>query len=280
MTLLSELIEKGSAHPDVEVEEFGDFKRCSAHGVKIDVDDVTVPEGIDEIGFIAEFSDGEFSEETIDIVISAIMSEVDTTIEIPAAADVQDPRHIVATASSMDCSLALLPPEDTSDEAFDAFIERVLEFARAYVSQGNMSRRILPISSYLEYLFIEVLKPDLATEYSPVDPQVVSQYHGVVTVERADAMKAKLRSVFHEAYGGEDGFRQFALSLMGAIYDRIEEDCAQSAEMNTASNAGDHPDQKGESPQTASSSTETDSGVSSSSDGGSSSVSSGVSGGD
>lgn len=239
MTLLSELIEKGSAHPDVETEEFGGVKRVSAHGVVIDVDDVTPPEGLHEIGFVGVIEDGEFSETTLDVVISAIMAEIDVTVEIPGSAEISDPRHMLATASSMGCSLALLPP-DTSDEAsFDAFVERVLEFAQAYVRQANMSQRLLPVSSYLEYLFIEVLNPEMAKTFAPVDPQVVSQFHEVVTVERADALKAKLRAVFHEAYGGEEEFRKFALSLMSAVYNRVEENCADEAKRMSEASAED-----------------------------------------
>jgi hypothetical protein len=240
MTLLSELIEKGSAHPNVEIVEFDGVKRASAHGVVIDVDDVTPPEGLHEIGFVGVIEDGEFSETTLDVVISAIMAEIDVTVEIPGSAEISDPRHMLATASSMGCSLALLPPESSDDGSFDAFVDRVLEFARAYVRQANMTQRLLPVSSYLEYLFIEVLDPEMAKSFAPVDPQIVSQFHEVVTVERADALKAKLRAVFHEAHGGEDEFRKFALSLMGAVYNRVEENCAdESKRLSEAS--GDAP---------------------------------------
>jgi len=200
------------------------------YGIVVDTDNVLPPTGLKEAGILTNLPNGEIEDNVLDLVISYTLAGVQVTLEIPASAPVSSATHLVSMAASISVSLSLLPPEDTSDEAFDAFVARVEDFARAYLGRAQFTKFIVPVTSYLEYLFIEVLNPEAAKSFAPSDPYILERFASVVTPERSDALKARLKAVFHETFGGEEGFQSFSKALFGAIYDRLEETCIEEAE--------------------------------------------------
>lgn len=216
MAKISKLVESGSATPVL-------------YGIEADVDDVTPPEGLKEAGIIARLEDGDIPDVVLDTAISWSLAGIDVTLEIPAESAPADAKRILSTAAAVNVSLSLLPPEDQSEEAFDAYCARVEEFAQVYVAQANMAKFVVPVTSYLGYMFIEAFDKEAAAAFAPTDEYVVSAFHSMMSVERADAMKARIRKVFVNAHGGEEGFTNFARSLGATIYRRIEESCADEA---------------------------------------------------
>lgn len=210
MPLLSELL--------AEVD-----RPAAVFGLKVDVDDVTPPEGVREAGLVARFEGGDLDETVLDVAISYILAGVEVTIEVPADAECGSAKQLVSLAASVGASLSLLPPSDPSDEAFESWCTRVDDFALAYATQANMAKFVLPVTSYLEYLVIEALSPEVASRFAPSDPYVVGNYASSVSPERSDAMKARVRAVFEGVHGGPDGLKAFLLAIVSAIHERAEE---------------------------------------------------------
>ena len=236
MPKISELVASGASSP-------------VHYGIEADIDDVTPPEGLKEAGIVARLEGGDIPDGVLDAAISWTLAGVDVTLEIPADAAAADSKRILATASAVNVSLSLLPPEDASDEAFEAYCARVEEFALAYVAQANMGKFVVPVTSYLGYMFIEAFSKSAAENFVPTDGYVVEAFHSKVSVERADALKARIRKVFTDAHGGEDGFARFARSLGATIYRRVEESCADEAR-RMSDTAGHHaaPEEAGQVP--------------------------------
>lgn len=217
MTLSSQLIQEGSPSPSV-------------FGVHIDVDDVTPPEGLREVSIVSPTENGEISDLILDVAISWTLAQCDVTLEIPFESEISDIKHMLSTVAAVGISLSLLPPEELSEDSFERYCSRVVGFAEAYVTQANMAKMLVPVTSYLGYMFIEALSPDTASDFKPSDDYIIERFHSKVSIERSDALKARIRKVFHEAYGGKEGFRSFALNLTGAVYSKVEEGCISEAE--------------------------------------------------
>jgi|HigsolmetaAR203D_1030402.scaffolds.fasta_scaffold00286_18 hypothetical protein len=210
--LLSELLASETVPPVV-------------YGIVPDVQNVDPPKGLREAGIIVGVNDnGELDDFGLDLAISYATLGIATTVEVPAEVEA-DPHYLLPVVGGFNASLSLLPPVNPSDEAFEAYCQRIEAFARAYVSLGNFQKFLVPVTSYLEYMFIEVLSPERAAAFAPSDGHIIESFAKVVTPERADALKARIRAVFHEAFGGEEGFKAFARAMFGAIYDRLEEYC-------------------------------------------------------
>jgi hypothetical protein len=210
MPLLSELL-AAETNPSV------------IYGVTVDVDDVTPPEGVTEIGLLSSLPEGSLEETVLDVAISYILAGMSVTIEFAADTDIADPKHLVSTAASIGASLSFLPPVEGSDAEVGAYIDRVETFARAYAKQANFSKLMIPVTSYLQYLFVEVLDPDLANGFKPTDPYLSDRFIAHMEPKQVDLMKDRIRSVFHEAYGGPEGFIDLGRALFREIYERVED---------------------------------------------------------
>jgi hypothetical protein len=196
----------------------------TVYGVTVDIDDVTPPEGVTEIGLISALPDGSLEETVLDVAISYILAGMSVTIELAAETEIADPKHLVSTAASIGASLSFLPPADGSDNvAASAYIDRVEIFARAYAKQANFAKLLIPVTSYLQYLFVEVLDPDLAAEFKPTDSYLTDRFVSAMSPARVDEMKERIKLVFHEAFGGPEGFKELGGTLFHAIFERVEE---------------------------------------------------------
>lgn len=222
MPRISELVASGAKTP-------------ALYGIEPDVDDVTPPQGLKEAGIITRMEDGEIPDAVLDVAISWTLAGIDVTLEIPFDTPVPDVRRVLSTAAAINVSLSLLPPENPSDEDFEAYCSRVEDFAAAFLVQANMSKFLVPVTSYLGYMFIEAFSKESSQGYVPTDGYVVEAFHNKVPQDRADALKSRVRKVFTDAFGGEEGFRSFGRSLAATISAMIEENCQEEARRRAAS---------------------------------------------
>src|SRR5690606_28506206 len=86
------------------------------------------------------------------------LAGLDITLEIPHDAPNIDAKYYLSVAANAGFSLSLLPPEDESAENRAAYIARLEDFTAAYFTQANFGHYLAPVTSFLEYLFIEQLK--------------------------------------------------------------------------------------------------------------------------
>jgi hypothetical protein len=221
MTKLSELIkDRESFQPGNEEDYF-------VFGIEVDTDDVTPPQYVREIGLIAQTENGELTNEVLDVAISYVLAGIDVLLEFPAEVDCGDARHLMATAASVNASLSFLPPKELTPESFERYCQRLEAITAAYLKQLTMTKFVMPITNYLQYCYIEVLDPDASKNFVPEDGYVLSRFHGSMTVEQADTLKERVRTVIVDNFGGEYEFRSFALGMMGSVSGAVETSLAE-----------------------------------------------------
>ncbi len=166
-------------------------------GIVVDVPSFDPPAGLKEASILVPLNARGFDEDVLDVAIGWIVSPspVDVTLEIAFDQVVDNPAYLMSVAASVGVGFSLLPPAfDCSDEQFDSYIERVLSFVGPYTSQANFSKMVPPITSYLGYLMVEALAPDMAAGFAPRDEYVVEKFDHAMPRERADLLKEKLRA--------------------------------------------------------------------------------------
>jgi hypothetical protein len=224
MTKLSELIKDRESFGPTSEEDFFVF------GIEVDTDDVTPPQNVREIGLIAKTEDGELTNEVLDVTISYILAGIDVLVEFPADVDIGDPRHLMATAASVNASLSFLPPKEVTAGSLEAYCQRLEAVTSAYLRQLTMTKFVMPITNYLQYCYIEVLDPEASKTFVPEDGYVLSRFHESMTIEQSDLLKERVRKVIVDHFGGEYEFRTFALGLMGAVSGAVESSIAEVVE--------------------------------------------------
>lgn len=216
MTKLSELIKDRESFEPENEEDFFVF------GIEVDIDDVTPPKHVREIGIIAKTEGGELTNEVLDVAISYVLAGIDVLIEFPAEVDCGDVRHLMATAASVNASLSFLPPKELTDESFEAYCQRLEAVAAAYLKQLTMTKFVMPVTNYLQYCYIEVLDPDASRNFVPEDGYVLSRFHASMTLEQSDSLKERVRKVIVDNFGSEYDFRVFALGMMNSLSGAVE----------------------------------------------------------
>lgn len=195
-------------------------------GIIIDTDDLDVPFGLREAGIRAKIANGDIDDDTLDLAIEYRLRKLDVLVEIEDITAIADLTNLVSAAAAAKISLSFLPPKDTSNEAFERYCSCIEEATKAYLNQPNILQFVMPVSSYMEYMFLELLNPERAKSFVPDNEYVLRIYHSQMTLERSDAMKARIRTLIHDHFGGEEGFKDFALDLVGAICESVDESVA------------------------------------------------------
>lgn len=210
--------------PRVLPDEFlPDFISPSVFGVEIDTDDISIPFGIQEIGLLAQTENGVLTEEVLDTAINMVLSNVSVILEFKPDVAVSDFKHLVSTSAAIKSSLSFLPETSDDDTVFEAYCKKMEDLTRAFLNQPNMSQHVLPVSSYIFYMYLEILNPEIASDFQPDDLYILENFHEKMSVARSDYMKSKIRAVVFEHFGGEESFRDFALEMFASISESVKE---------------------------------------------------------
>lgn len=199
-------------------------------GVLVDCESFTPPAGLREIAFRWPAGEADMPELLMDVIIAYGLCGLDILVEIPFENRGIDPAYLVSLAANADFSLALLPPESPQDAS--AYAGWVSGVAKAYLQATNFNRHLLPVSSYLEYMFQESVSD--ASDYMPSDAYVQAVFVDEMSPDMVDDFKAALRAVIHAHFGGEAGFMAFSHQLVAEIAARVTDTCRAVAESRKA----------------------------------------------
>jgi len=199
------------------------------YGVNVDEESFTPPDGLNEIGFIYKVDDsGDIDEILLDVIISYGLSDVKVILEIPFETSVKDIPYLMSVASNAGFSLSILPPCEITEDSRVAYILRLSEFVDAFLNQKNFTKFIYPVSSYLEYMYIEVFSD--VSDFKPTDDYILNRYVENTTEEFSDAFKAVIREKIFTHFGGEVEFRNFTKAVFSKIYEQTERNCVDILE--------------------------------------------------
>lgn len=202
--LLSKLLAEGS-------------EAAAVWGVKRDTDSLSVPSGVKEIAFLAEFSNGELSADLMDVVIAYRLEGIHVMIEVPFV-DLSkiDAPYLVKMAQCLDASLSLLPPEgDRQPADMERYGQAMAEYANVLLDQRNYIRDLFPVSSYVIYMMSSTVE-DMSA-FVPTRPYLLGRFHNVLRRDESDAFKGFIRQAVISRFGTEDDFRQYSRKLMGGV---------------------------------------------------------------
>lgn len=190
-----------------------------AFGIVVDVEDFDPPAGLGEISFVAPLGPDGIDTDVLDVAISYLLTKkIEVTFEFAAEVPIKDPKYLVQLGTSIGAAISLLPPETDDEDAFWAYVQRLEGFVAVYGELANVSKPLLPITSYLEYLVVEMLDPASAANFTPTDPYVIERFASVMTLDRSDAMKERLREAFERYYGGREAFESHYRAQVAMIY--------------------------------------------------------------
>lgn len=199
-------------------------------GVIVDVDNVVPPENIKKIGFVCSLKDGEIPENLLDIAISYKLVGIDVVLEIPYDNDIVDYRHFMMTIASLGVSVIFLPPSVDDETIFLNWVNNICNVIPVFLKQQNFTKVILPITSFIEYLYIEIINPELASKFSPIDPDIINLYQNVMTPDRISFLKDKMREVIYEEYGDKENFEKVSKAIFSSIYNQVKGMCQEQFE--------------------------------------------------
>ena len=207
------------------------------YGVTVDQFQEKIPADLREIGLLIA-PDGVVDTDTFDVAIFYLMTEkIDVIIEVPADRPIKDSADLMAMSGSVGYHISLLPPQNDDDVEFEAYAQRLEQFAALFCESPNFTKLLMPVTSYFEYLVVEAIDPEAAAGFAPKDPYVLERFASVIGEARSDAFKARMRAVFEKSFGGAERFLAFRKSLVAEVYGGIRPMAQQIADQEAARKA-------------------------------------------
>lgn len=215
-----------------------------AYGVEVDVESFSPPPGLKAVSLIYKADGADIDEALMDVIISYGLAGVDVTLEVPAEQSEIDAKYLVSVAANAGFSLSLLPPAARSEQADQAYFDRLRDFTAVYLTQANFGRFIAPVTNFIEYLFIEMLRQD-TREFQTSDAYIQERFMPLVDQPFIDAFKARLREDIYGFFDGQEGFERFARRMLNQIH-HFTAECAKDlvAQRQSSSAQGNDDDPK------------------------------------
>lgn len=198
-------------------------------GIELDIQSLAPIPGIKSIGFIYG-PDSDIEGDFIDTVVQ-YSRQAEVMLEIPADVDIAPPAHSLPSSGQLSqvaryllsvsrntrFAISLLPPKETdSAEVFDKYKQRLADFTAAYLASPNHNQLVYPISSFLEYLFVEHwgVTPD---KMGGLDDYMADAFATKVGKAYEDEIKALMRECVYSHFGGKEGFNCVAKAMLRGL---------------------------------------------------------------
>lgn len=212
--------------PNILLSQVGEVE--SVYGVDVDIESFAPPIGLRAIGFIYKEDKGAIDTSLLDTIISYSLAGVDVTIEVPFELGV-DAKDLISLASNLSTNLSMLPPLVVTDESIEAYAKLVGVLAERYFAMAGFSKMIYPLTSYVEYLVVEVVSADVSA-YKPTDNYVIDSFASKMTVEQSDQLKDLLRAKIYEIHGDRAAFERYVRTIVKGVYERVEKNISDMRE--------------------------------------------------
>lgn len=180
------------------------------YGVEVDTYVNNFPANLKEVGVLLKKDDDDVDFAVLDIVISLNSKGKKVLCEQPFDV-VLNPASLVPTMHSLGADISILMPESLTKGNIEAYISRLEEYARFWMSDSAYSVNILPISGFYQYMINNVFghQPKQITE----DPYIQKSFVDGVSMKEMDYIKDRLKAVIFDIFGGEEEFSIHAHSI-------------------------------------------------------------------
>jgi hypothetical protein len=194
----------------------------SYYGVEVDNFFSNPIKGADRVSFVAALDDpSSLSFDLMDTLIQYHQAKVDTLLEVPFDFPLPPPMVLVI-ANSINCGIVIAPPAEKTAENWATWKNHVLSYAKAMFGLPSFSKEILPVTSYVQYMAMQVMgyTPEGLTD----DAMMHEYFEKNMDVVTMDNLKADLHDVVLEGHGGKEGFETVVQSTLSALNDVIVEE--------------------------------------------------------
>lgn len=204
------------------------------YGIHIDkTEDLTVVDTVKEMGIIVTLdSDEQVSESVLDVAITYKLAKVKILLEIPFSlvkgkSETFNYDYFVSFANNLDVSLSFLPPKFDANNKENSLLEfqeykyAINKLALSYFKMTNFSQNLMPLTNYIEYLFVHIL--DSEKPFVVKDPYVLKYFANELSQEQIDELKEELKLTIYNAFDGQSNFEETAKALMKAVYDTTKD---------------------------------------------------------
>jgi hypothetical protein len=199
--------------------------------VEVDAPLFFPPAGLKEVGLVARHDGEGLSLDVLDSANCMLNAGVAVLLEIPAGEPL-DPVEMIAVAANAGLDLSLLPPRAGGAAAWGAYRASVVEYARRFLAHPGMANQVYPVSGYLQYLTAAVIgyEPENMTDDAYIEATFVTD----LPKDELEQTKIALREVFHDHFGGAEGFRAAVLNFGAGLYDEVRHIVAEMGQVTHA----------------------------------------------
>lgn len=202
-----------------ELVESQNGETGSYYGVVVDKFCSNRINGADRISFLAALDDpDQISFDVIDTMIQYRQAKANVLLEIPF--DFPLPaQHVLVLANSISAGIVIAPPAEKNAENWAMWASQVKDYARALFQVVGFSSEILPVTSYVQYMAMQVMgyTPDTLTD----DVMMHRYFEQDMDVAMMDALKSEMHAIILEGNGGEEQFEMLVQSTLSALNDSV-----------------------------------------------------------
>lgn len=189
------------------------------YGIVVDEYCATRQFGLEEIGLIVESDEyGAINEDVVDIATDYVDGGCRVILEVPFECNVKT-SYMYMIANNIGATISLLPPIMPSNDEVNTYSDRLCDFAKEWLRDGQSHLMLEPVSGYFQYLINRAYgyKP----EFISIDEYMKSEFVETMTLNDMDIVKDNLKAVIFDEFGGEDAFKEWAHSLGKAVHNEI-----------------------------------------------------------
>lgn len=194
----------------------------SYYGIEVDNFFSNPIKGADRVSFVAALDDpSSLSFDLMDTLIQYHQAKIETLLEVPFDFTLA-PATVLVIANSINCGVVIAPPREKTPENWATWKHQVLSYANAMFGVPNFSKEILPVTSYVQYMAMQVMgyTPEGLTD----DAMMHEYFEKDMDESTMDALKAELHQVVLDGHGGQEGFETVVQSTLSAMNDAVVEE--------------------------------------------------------
>jgi hypothetical protein len=190
--------------------------------VEVDIFSPNRLENVKKIGFLAKLDEaGQFDFDVMDTLIQYRQIQAEVFIQIPHDFTMK-PHDLLVLANSIDANVILMPPKAGANaEAWGNWHKLTLDYTAAMLGFNSFSKELLPVSSYVQYMAMNVVgyQPKTLTD----DPMMKHFFEDGMNIAVMDELKDQIHTMVLEAHGGKEGFESFVHGTLLSLYERVDE---------------------------------------------------------
>lgn len=189
-------------------------------GVEVDAFNPQPVENLRTVGFIARMDSGGFDFDVMDTIIQyhqlhcAVFIEVPFDFAMPA-------KDVLVMAMSMSANVIVTPPQPGTPEQWKQWSDYTKQFLAAMLDLPTFSQELLPVTSYVEYMSMAVMKyqPKTITD----NPLMFEYFEKSMDYPTMDELKAHMHEAILDYHGGEEAFEVMVHSTLASMHDSLSE---------------------------------------------------------